>query len=491
MKRTVVIGGGVTGLAAAHRLLELSEGRGGDLEVTVLEASDRPGGAIATERRDGFVLELGPDSMITDKPWGLALARRLGLQEEVLGTQEMHRRSFVVRNGKLEPVPEGFQLLAPARFGPLVGTPIFSWPGKARMALDLVIPRREGDEDESLGHFVLRRLGREALERMAQPMIAGIYGADPMKLSLKATLPRFLDMERKHGSVIRGMWARSRAAAGGQGTITGPASGNGASPRTAGGPTANAQQGVSGARYGLFVSFRNGMQTLIDALLARLPAGCLRLNARVDALERNGEQWEIRLADGSAIAADAVVVALPAYRAAELVRTHSPRLAELLLGIPYGSAATLTLAFRAQDVPHPLNGFGFVVPAIEKLSLLGCTFTHRKFAHRVPEGSDIVLLRGFLGGETVERSSEEELVRRMRDDLRKLVGVSAEPRFVVAWRGIKVMPHYHVGHLERVEEMERLAAELPSFALAGNAYRGVGVPDSIHSGEQAAEAVYR
>ncbi len=489
MKRIVVIGGGVTGLATAHHLRELAESRSEDLEVTVLEASDRPGGAIGTERRDGFVLELGPDSMITDKPWGLALARRLGLQDELIGTQEVHRRSFVVRNGQLQPVPEGFQLLAPARFGPLAGTPIFSWPGKARMAMDLLIPRRGEDGDESLGHFVLRRLGREALERMAQPMIAGIYGADPMKLSLKATLPRFLDMEREHGSVIRGMWARSRAAAGGATAKPGAAPGNGTAPSSAGGPTTTAQQGVSGARYGLFVSFRSGMQTLIDALVARLPERCLRLNARVSALERAGAQWEIRLAEDTPLAADAVVVALPAYHAAELVRAHAPRLADLLDGIPYGSAATITLAYRERDVPHPLNGFGFVVPAIENLTLLGCTFTHRKYAHRVPEGSDIVLLRGFLGGETVERSSEEELIRLMRDDLRKLVGVSAEPQFVVTWRGMKVMPHYHVGHLERVEEMERLAGELPNFALAGNAYRGVGIPDSIHSGEQAAEAI--
>lgn len=476
MKRIVVVGGGITGLAAAHRLIELG---GDEVEVTVLEASDHPGGAIATERRDGFVLEKGPDSMITDKPAGLALAKRLGLEGELIGTQEAHRRSFVVRAGKLMPVPEGFQLLAPAKFGPLATTPIFSWPGKVRMAMDLVIPRKADGADESLGHFVTRRLGREALDRIAQPMIAGIYGADPMKLSLRATLPRFLDMEEEHGSVIRGMWARSRAAA------------NGASKNGGGEPGKTATKGVSGARYGLFVTFKQGVQTLIDALVERLPPGCLRLRTRATGLMRRGSEWEVALADGSTLRADGVVVALPAYRAAALLQPLAPALAELLNGIPYGSAATVTLAYRPEDVPHPLDGFGFVVPKHEGLNLLGCTFTHRKFSHRVPEGANVALLRGFLGGSNVEQNDAAGLIRLMRDDLKKLLGITAEPLFTVTWKGEKVMPHYHVGHLDRVAEMERLAAELPGFALAGNAYRGVGIPDSILSAEAAAQALLK
>ena len=225
--RIAVVGGGVTGLATAHRLLELAREQDREIELTLLEGSDRLGGCIGTVRRDGFVLELGPDSMITDKPWGLALAKRLGLNDQLIGTQEKHRRSFVVRNGKLAPVPEGFQLLAPSKFGPLVSTSIFSPLGKLRMAMDLFIPPKPPAADESLGSFVLRRLGREALDRIAQPMIAGIYGADPMQLSLRATLPRFLDMEREHGSVIRGMWARMKQGpgAGGQGTGARQASG--------------------------------------------------------------------------------------------------------------------------------------------------------------------------------------------------------------------------------------------------------------------------
>lgn len=476
MKRFVVIGGGVTGLAAAHRLLELGDG---NVEVVVVEASGHPGGAIATERRDGFVLEKGPDSMITDKPAGLALAKRLGLEGELIGTQEAHRRSFVVRAGRLMPVPEGFQLLAPAKFGPLATTPIFSWPGKVRMAMDLLIPRKPTAGDESLGDFVTRRLGREALDRIAQPMIAGIYGADPMQLSLQATLPRFLDMERDHGSVIRGMWARSRAAA---------TSANGGG-KNGGAPGQTATRGVSGARYGLFVTFKRGVQTLTDALVERLPEGCLRLGTPVTGLARLPEGWEVRLGDGSSLPADGVLVALPAYRAGALLQPLAPALAERLLQIPYGSAATVTLAYRPEEVPHPLDGFGFVVPAKEGLSLLGCTFTHRKFSHRVPDGANVALLRGFLGGATVEQNDETELIRLMRADLKKLLGITADPLFTVTWKGIKVMPHYHVGHLDRVAEIERLTGELPHLALAGNAYRGVGIPDSILSAETAAQTL--
>jgi oxygen-dependent protoporphyrinogen oxidase len=466
-RRIVVIGGGVSGLAAAHRLVELGGERGLALDVRLLEAGARAGGAISTERRDGFVLEHGPDSMITDKPWGVALARRLGLDEALAGTQETHRRSFVVRNGKLLPVPEGFQLLAPSRFGPLVRTPIFSLPGKARMALDLLLPRRRAKGDESLGHFVRRRLGQEALDRMAQPMIAGIYGADPMALSLQATLPRFLDMERDHGSVIRGMWARMRegqAKAAGDGTA-----------------------GVSGARYGLFVTFREGMQTLTDALLRALPPGCVSLGTRVERLTREEAGWRLELSGGGALSADAVLLALPAYRSGELLHSLDGDLARLLNGIPYASCATMSLCFRREEVPHPLDGFGFVVPSREGLSLLGCTFTHVKFANRAPEG--VALLRAFVGEAALAGRDDRELERQVRADLRRLLDITAEPFSITTWRHARSMPQYAVGHLERVTEIERRAEALPGLALAGNAYRGVGIPDCVHSGEQAAEAL--
>ena len=262
MKRVVVIGGGIAGLAAAHRLHELKQGA---VQVRLLEARDRVGGSIGTLRRDDLILEEGPDSILTEKPWAVALAERMGIADRLVGTQDAHRRSFVVRGGRLHPTPDGFYLLAPARLWPLVTTGIFSPLGKARMALDLVLPRRKSEEDESVGSFVLRRLGREALDRMAQPMIGGIYGADPMELSLQATFPRFLDMEREHGSVIRALWAGIR----------------------------QRKAQASGARYGLFVTFDDGLQVLVDALLERLPPDTVRTGCAVEHLEPDAGGWKI------------------------------------------------------------------------------------------------------------------------------------------------------------------------------------------------------
>lgn len=467
--KCVVVGGGVSGLAAAHRLTELAQERGEAPDLLLVEASGRLGGVIETEVRDGYVLEGGPDSMITDKPWGLALARRLGLDSELIGTQEQHRRSFVVHQGRLEPVPEGFQLLAPSRFGPLVSTRIFSWAGKARMALDLILPPRNGSEDESLGSFVTRRLGREALERIAQPMIAGIYGADPMKLSLQATLPRFLDMERQHGSVIRAMLrARARQAK--------------AAP-----DHANSQTGVSGARYGLFVSFRNGMQTLTDALAQRLPAGAVRLHTRATHLARSEDRWNLTLAPGGVLEVDRVILALPAYQSASLVQPLDAELADHLSSIPYAASGTMSLAYREEQVPHPLDGFGFVTPSREGLTILGCTFTHRKYAHRAPAG--IALLRAFLGEQALAGRDDAELDRMVREDLRRLLGITAAPLWTKIARHPRSMAQYDVGHLVRVAEMERRVAAFPGLALCGNGFRGIGIPDCVRAGEAAAEAI--
>src|ERR1700730_18998227 len=270
--RVVIIGGGLTGLAVAHRLLELQLQTGQKLEVVLLEAGSRLGGVLKTTQRDGFLIEGGADSFISEKPEAIELAKRLGLESRLIETNEQHRRSFIVRHGRLVPVPEGFQLMAPARFWPFISSDIFSWAGKARMALDLVIPRRlirNGDEDESLAQFVRRRLGREAFERMAQPMIGGIYTAYPDKLSLRATLPRFLDIERVHRSVIRAMWRQRRA------------------------QSSEQTRGTSGARYSLFLSFDKGMQVLVDELASSVK-GLARVNTRAESLtlDKLKKQWK-------------------------------------------------------------------------------------------------------------------------------------------------------------------------------------------------------
>ncbi|HYN84664.1 MAG TPA: protoporphyrinogen oxidase [Pyrinomonadaceae bacterium] len=477
-RRVVVIGGGLSGLAAAHRFVERqAEQRGSSrpVELILLEASARAGGIVRTERRDGFLLEAGPDAFIREKPAALELAKRLGLDSRLIETNPEHRRSFVARGRRLHPTPAGFQLVAPSRLRPFFASGIFSWPGKARMALDLVLPRRArrggaGDDtdDESLASFVRRRLGREALERMAQPMVGGIYTADPELLSLRATMPRFLEMVRARRSLILALRSSAHAANG----------------------DSDDSRAASGARYNLFLSFDEGMQVLTDALAARLPRGTVRLDTRAERLDFDApsQSWNVETSAGERLAADAVAVALPAHVAAELLRATDTALASELDAIPYASSATVNLAFRRDAIAHPLDGFGFVVPFVERRTVLACTFASVKFAGRAPEGH--ALLRAFVGGalqpEKLE-SSDDEMTAAVLSDLNDLVGVTSEPLFASVTRWPRSMPQYHLGHLARVARIrERLRAH-PSLRLAGNCYDGTGVPDCVRTGEAAAD----
>jgi len=451
----LIIGGGISGLAAAHRVLELNP----STRVTILEASSKLGGTIQTEHRDGFLLERGPDSFISEKPHALALAKRLGLESQLIQTNEEFRRSFIVRNGRLRAVPEGFQLMAPSRMWPFITSDIFSVAGKARMAADLFLPRKStnGTNDESLASFVRRRLGEEALARMAQPMVGGIYTADPETLSLRATLPRFLDMEQKHRSLILAMMRQGR----------------------------EQKTGTSGARYSLFVSFDRGMQVLVDAV-TRINAN-FRLKTRAQRVSFD-QGWTITTDKEEQIKADAVCLAVPAYVAASLLDDKHEQLAQKLLQIKYASTATINLGYRRAAIAHPLNGFGFVVPLIEKRSLIACTFSSVKFSGRAPDGQ--VLLRAFAGGALqpeIFALDEGDMAVRVETSLRELLGIREDPLFVEVAKWERSMPQYEVGHLERVGQIERLASELPGFALAGNAYRGAGIPDCVRSGEAAAE----
>ena len=466
-KRAVVIGGGITGLTACYRLAQQAQADGLPLDVTLLEASDRLGGVIATQCQDGLLLEEGPDCFLTTKPEGVELCDELGLGAELIGTTTEHRQSFIVRRGKLVPVPQGFYLMAPGSLGPFVTTPAFSWPGKLRMALDLVLPRRASQDDESLADFVTRRLGREALERMAQPMLGGIYTADPRHLSMQATMPQFLDMERRHRSLILALRHRQRQA--------------------------SAQQpGVSGARYGLFASFRHGMQTLVDALADRLPAGTVRPQTPVRRIRRgpDSQRWIVSPQACPDLEADAVCLALTAPQAARLLTGLDPELAAGLHDVPYASSATVTLACDRADVAHPLNGMGFVVPAVEQRNLIACTFSSVKFAGRAPAGK--VLLRAFVGGALQQKQAgwpDAKLQDAVLRDLRQLLGLSGTPAFCHVSRHSSAMPQYHVGHLPRVERLEAAVRRWPGLALAGNAYHGVGVPDCIRSGDEAARGL--
>jgi oxygen-dependent protoporphyrinogen oxidase len=493
-RRVVIVGGGVSGLAAAHRLFELqsqnTDPERYSVEVLLLEASARTGGTVRTCRREGFLLEGGPDSFISEKPAALELSKRLGLAERIIQTNERHRRSFVVSGGRLRPTPEGFQLLAPSRMLPFLTTDIFTWRGKARMALDLLLPRRRdanGSDDESLAAFVRRRFGQEALERMAQPMVGGIYTADPESLSLRSTMPRFLEMERRDRSLILSMWKAARASK----------------------ESARHGRGASGARYSLFLSFDEGTQVLTDALAARLPVGTIRLNTNVESLTLNGDsrasegervaqdsergarRWTLTTSGGETIEADAVCVALPAHAAARLLRGADDSLASELEAIPYASTATVNLAYRREDIKHPLDGFGFVVPFVERRAALACTFSSVKFAGRAPQG--LALLRAFVGGALQPEMfdlDEAKMTEAVRSDLRDLLGVSAAPIFAHVEKWPRSMAQYHLGHAERLARVRALLRQHKALALCGNAYEGAGLPDCVRSGERAAETLY-
>jgi oxygen-dependent protoporphyrinogen oxidase len=433
--------------------------------VQLFERSARCGGALETIRRDGFVIETGADSFLSEKPAAAELARRVGLGIELIPTREIYRKTYVVRAGRLVEIPAGFSLLAPAHLGPVFRSSLFSQLGKMRIALEPFIAARTSNDDESLESFVTRRLGHEVLERVAQALAGGIYTADPKRLSMAATMPRFVEMERRHGSVIKGMRAAENA-------------------------RASKSAEASGARWSLFQSFKNGMATLPEALAARLGAS-IRKGAEVVEVSRNGDGWRLALADGDSIHADAVICAAPAYAAARIVATIAPAVAKTLGEISYASAATVNLTFRDSDFDGPPRAFGFVVPAIEHRRIIAGSFSSFKFEGRAPAGA--ILARAFVGGEMSREMmslTDDEMVAAVRDEFRALLNVSAAPGFAEVRRWPDSMPQYEVGHLARVAEIERAVADIPAFALAGAAYRGVGIPDCIRSGEEAADAIF-
>ncbi|MGH7914738.1 MAG: protoporphyrinogen oxidase [Candidatus Binataceae bacterium] len=480
--RIVVLGGGISGLSAAFHLQELSARHDVPLEVTLLERGPRLGGALCTIRAQGFIAEAGADSFLTEKPWALDLVRRLGLDGELMGTRAEFRRTYVVRNGALVEIPDGFSLLAPARLLPMLRSPLLSPLGKLRMMIEPLIPRRRGQLDESLASFVTRRLGREVLERIAQPLAGGIYTADPTRLSLHATLPRFAHMEARYGSVIRGLRSAARA--------------RNAKSGTSGSPGKSA--GTSGARWSLFASLRGGISTLAEALAQRL-GETVRRDAEVVALQRTGgggatehrPRWRVVMADGSALEADALICALPAHRAAPLFEPHSPPLARALGTIGYASAAVVNLAYRETDFPRAPRSFGFVVPAIEQRRIIASSFTSLKFAGRAPAGT--ILMRAFVGGAMQSELTgldDAAMIEVVRDEFRALLGAEAAPLWAQVNRWPDSMPQYAGGHRAAAAEIERAAATLPRLKVAGAALRGVGIPDCILGGERAAQAIF-
>jgi oxygen-dependent protoporphyrinogen oxidase len=461
--RLAVVGGGISGLAAAHRAVEQAGGR---VEVTLFEAADRLGGVIETERGGGRLIEGGPDGFIVDKPSALDLCHRLGLEDRLIAMNERSRRTLVVHRGRLAELPEAFQLMAPGRLGPFLRTPLLSWPGKLAALKDLVLPRGgpPSGEDESLASFVRRRLGNEVLERIAQPLVGGIYTGDPEVLSLAATMPRFLEMERRNRSVILSLLRQGR--------------GGGAS-------------GTSGARFGLFLTLRGGLGDLVDAIVARLPAGCVRTGRPVDGLEaRAGGGFLLRLAGGGEEHFDAIAMALPAPRAAAVLHDLDGELAAALGAIEYASSAIVSVVYRKRDLGEPIDAFGVVIPHAERRRLIAASFSSIKYEGRARE--DELLIRAFVGGALrpdLFELDDDALSRTVREELAELLGIRSEPLMMRIRRHPESMPQYRVGHLGRIAAILARAERHPGLALAGNAYHGVGLPDCIRSGEAAAEAL--
>lgn len=435
-----VVGGGIAGLAAAYELHR----RG--LQVRVLESAPRPGGVILTERFDGWVVDAGPDSLLVQKPAAVALCRELGIADRLVSTL-LPRTAFVMRDGRLHPIVEGSFLGFPVRFGALAQSSLFTWGGKLRMACEVVVPRGAPAEDESIAAFVRRRFGGEAVDYLAEPLLAGIHAGDVERLSMRALFPRLLEAERQAGSVIRAFRALH----------------------------------VKPAPQGAFVSLPGGIGELVDALVGALPRGTIMVSSRVGEVARTGTF--VIDSDAGRVDASALILSVPAYVSANLLRGIDTGLAGLCDGVAYASTATVAFGYRREQVRHPLAGTGYVVPRVERHPLLAATWVTSKWPRRAPEGH--VLLRAFLGGgrdpHRLDRG-DDELVATARQALEDTLDIDGDPVFARLFRWTRQSPQYEVGHLERVAAIEQRTASIPGLFLAGSGFRAIGIPDCIADG---------
>ena len=458
MKRIAIVGGGISGLAAAF--FERERRRAGDsLEYAVYESGPRFGGVLATEQVDGCLIEAGPDSFLTEKPWAADLCRRLGIEDQLIGSNDGDRKTYILVKGKLTPMPDGLMFMVPTRLAPALLSTLFSGATKFRMVREWRFAPRQSRSDESVAALVERHYGAEMVERLADPLLSGVYGGEAAQLSVRAVLPRFVEMESKYGSLGRGMLAACK----------------------------NMKPAQSAPP--IFTSLKGGMQQLADALAAGLSPGTLRPNTRVEAVQKQDRGWIVS-AGYASDHFDNVIIATSATAAVPLFEITCAGLASELKAIPYSSSMTVALGFD-KDVRAALPaGFGFLVPRSEGKRMLAATFVHNKFPHRAPE--DRALIRCFLGGsrdEQILQLPDDKILGIVREELRRILGLNSEPLFtrIYRWRG--AMAQYVVGHLERLQRIESLLKQWPGLALAGNAYRGIGVPDCVRSGEAAVQQV--
>jgi protoporphyrinogen/coproporphyrinogen III oxidase len=458
MTRIAIIGGGISGLAAAFTLEEFRRA-GGDVEYVLYESSPRFGGVLRTEHIGGCVVEGGPDSFITEKPWATDLCRALGLGDQLIGSNDADRKTYILTRGRFVEMPDGLMFMVPTKIIPTGRSPLFSWKTKLHMMRELFRRARAADHDESVASFVERHYGAEMVDHLADPLLSGIYGGEAASLSVRAVLPRFAEMERTHGSLGRAMLAARKKTS--------------SDPRK---PTPP-----------LFTSLKNGMQHLAETVVSRLTPAALFTNTPVQTIQTEAKGWVVSSGTKSNYF-DGVILALPAPAAAQMLRITSPELSAELAAIQYSSSITLGLGYDRNVRQSLPPGFGFLVPRSEGKRLLAATFVHNKFPHRAPEGRAV--LRCFFAGKNAEdvwTLTDDQIIGIVRNELQQILGLRAEPLFARVYRWKSAMAQYAVGHLDRLNRIERLRQQLPGLALAGNAYRGIGVPDCIRSGREAAE----
>jgi oxygen-dependent protoporphyrinogen oxidase len=483
LKKIVIIGGGAAGLGAAYKVRRAAEA-GADVDCVLIEKNERLGGKLASDIvRDSegaeYVVDGGSDAFVSGKPAIGRIARLLGIEDEMVPAREENKKTLIVKGRRLVEMPDGIMMFAPTKLVPLATTRLYSWPAKFRMALDLVLPRKmrwapgetAQDHDETLESFVVRRMGRECLDRLAEPLVGGVHASDPGEMSLAATFPNFLEMEQKFGSLIRGFLDERK---------------NREEMRRKYPPKPGAKP------WAFFNTFHRGMQVLTDGMADAVGRERTRTGVAVTSIAREGEGWHVTLSTGEVLHADAVIVATEGWAAAELTRFVDTDIAVLLASIPYSSSATVPMAFRVDDCPFDLKWFGVLSPLVERRPLLAITLSSSKWPDRAPK--DRVLLRGFIGGPANQHlleASDEELIETVRAQVVDLLGMKpdAKPVFASVYRWNGGMPQYTLRHLDRVDEIERRSADVSGFALAGGAYRGVGVPNCIESGERAVTKV--
>ncbi len=462
-KKIIVIGGGITGLSTAFRLQELINSKNLNYEITILEKSSRLGGVISTSLEDGFVIEMGPDSFITSKPWAIDLSKRLGLENEIISTNEKNRNTYVLINGELIKIPYGFFMIAPTNLIQFLKSPLFSWKGKIRILMEPFIPKKNA-EDESVASFIERRLGKEALLKAADPLISGIYTADSKELSIKSTFPQFLEYEEKYGSIIKGL-KRSKN-------------------------SYNYDPKASGARYGLFCTFKDGMKTIVDKLEDKLTEADINLLESAVKIEKIGDKWEIFTDKQKQYVAEGLIITSPSHTALGLIHNIDPGLSDNLSAIECASSAVVILGYNKKNVNNPIDGFGFVVPRSEKSNLIACSITSNKFNNRAPDG--YILLRCFVGGvlnKPILNLEDKEIISKVHQEISNILQIRGEAIFSKISRYDKSMPQYNVGHYKLVLLIKSQIDKLNGLEIAGNAYDGVGIPDCINSGEKAAESL--